>query len=366
MPHGEFFEIGVAEALAQKQDLGEETVRTRGTWINALIHVAAAMAEEIEWQGAQADADGYLDTARGDALTRYVASEYGIPRHGATAAVVPLVFSRAGSLPAEVPAGAVIAGDHLGTRVRFTTDAPVEWGSGDTSNKYVSATAVQLGPESNIPPETLDTIETTVTDTTITVTHLEWASGGNLEESDEDLVARVRDFGSRQVRGTESAVRIGALETPSVRGVSVAEVASGGYTVVVSDASGLGNAALAAAARAQLRAWRPIGVPFEVDFSTIEQVAITVVASWDLGRGGTADVEILKAAIRGRVNQLATRANAVSAEDECLLTHAVITEVRPTVPGLKRLQVTLPVAVVTTPDVGVALRAGEVIVQGAS
>lgn len=374
MPHGEFFEIGVAEALAQRTDLQEETLRSPGTTLNLFLHVAAAMAEEVEWQGARADADGYLDTARDDALTRYVASEYGIVRHGATAARVVLEFGRDGSDATEVPAGAVVSGEHLGTRVRFTTDAPVTWGNGDTAAKFVGATAVQVGPESNVPLRTITTLETTVSDPTIEVTHDQWAAGGNLGESDEDLVARVRDFGARQVRGTLEAVRLGALEVPAVRSASVAEligtemtdVELWGYVVVVSDASGIGNESLSSEVRETLRAWRPVGVPFAVDFARITQVAITVIASWDPGVATADSVEALKAAIRARVNQLKARANPEVAEDECLLTHAVITEVRPTVPGLKRLTVTTPSAVVTTPPLGWVIRAGEITVVGPS
>jgi hypothetical protein len=371
MPHGELFELGVAEALAMRPDLSEETLRAPGTTLNTLIHLAAAMAEEIEFQGARADVDGYLDTARGDALTRYITSEYGIPRKGLTAARTTVTFARDGTDPTEVPAGSIVSGEHLGTRVRFSTDAPVEWGVDDNATKHVAATAVQVGPEWNVPPGTLDSLEAVVTDTTITVAQLVWSSGGNLDESDEDYVARVRDFGSRQVRGTEEAVRIGALEVPAVRTVSVSEVVSlepsaGGYVVIVGDASGLGNTLLSETVRTALRAWRPLGVPYFVAASQIAKLNITVSAVWNLGQGTPQNVEILKAAIRARVNQLATRSGIDAPETACLLTHAVITEVRPTVPGLLSLTVVSPVAVVTIPQVGVAWRAGEVTVLDGS
>jgi len=371
MPHGEFFEIGVAEMLAQKPELQEDTLRSSGTTLNALIHIAAAMAEEIEWEGAKADADGFLDTAKGDALTRYVASEYGIARHGATSAIVSLTWSHTDdAAEVTIDAGTVVSAEIDGVRVRFTLDDSVTWGAADSSDKTAYATSVQTGPDNNVPAGSITTIESTLSDSTVTVTNAERAAGGNLAESDEDLVARVRDVAARAVRGTIEAIRLGCLEIAAVREASVFETVdsegdpTGGVYVVISDTSGNGNAALAAEVLAELEEWRPAGCPVTITGATPVLEAITVVAVWWPGQATPANVELLKSAIRARVNRLDPRAAPADAtvEDEAVLTHAVITEVRPLVPGLKKLTVTLPVGSVE-PDTGEVIRAGLITVS---
>lgn len=368
MPHGEFFEIGVAEILAQKPELSEEVLRTPGTTLNALLHMAAAMAEEIEWEGAKADADAYLDTAKGDALTRYVASEYGIARHGATAAVVELTFSHTDdSVEVTVDAGTIVATED---GVRFTTDYDVTWAAGDASDKTVMATSVQTGPDNNVAASTITEIESAVDDATITVTNAAVAAGGNIAETDEDLVARVRDTAARAVRGTVGAIRLGCLEVAAVREAAVFESVdedgdpTGGVTVVIGDAAGFGNTALEDDVLAELEEWRPAGCPVTVTGATPVYENITVTAVWDAGQATSANVETLKGAIRARVNRLDPRAAPAdqAAESECLLTHAVIYEVRPLVPGLKRLTVTLPVGTVE-PSTGEVIRAGTITVN---
>lgn len=370
MPHGEFFEIGVAEMLTQKPELNEETLRARGVTLNALVHMAAAMAEEIEWEGAKADADAYLDTAKGDALTRYVASEYGIPRYGATSAIVSLVFSRTDDTDeTTIDAGTVVSADIAGTRIRFTLDAAVAWAAGDSSDKAVFATSILTGPDNNIPEGEIDTIETAISDTSVSVENPARAAGGNLAESDEDLVARVRDVTARAVRGTLDAIRLGCLEVPQVREAAVFESVdsegspTGGVYVVISDTSGNGNAALAALVLAELEEWRPAGLPISVVGATPRYEDIAVVAVWWPGQATPANVELLKSAIRARVNKLDPRASPADAtpEDECLLTVAVILEVRPLVPGIKRLDVTTPAGTVE-PDTGEVIRAGTITV----
>lgn len=364
MPHGEYFEIGVAEALAQKPDLQEETIRTPGTTINMVVHIGAAMAEEVEFEGALADANGFLDTARGDALTRYVASEHGIARHGATGAIVELVASRTDDTDyAELEAGFVVVADG----VRFALDTPVAWEAGDDADKVVFATSVLTGAENNVQAAREWSAESTLPEAGITFANAARAAGGNLAESDEGLVARVRDVGARAVRGTLAAIRIGALEVPEVREASVFEsvdgsgIPTGGVYVVVSDTSGNGNAALAALVSDELEDWRPAGCAIEVVGATPRYEDITGVAVWDAGQATAANVQTLKDTLRARVNRLVPRAGS-TAEVECLLSHAILTEVRPLVPGLKRFTPTLPVGTVE-PDLGEVIRAGTITVS---
>lgn len=351
MPHDVFFEIGLAETLYRRPDLAAETIRARGSTIGALLHAAAAMAEEVEFDGVVADDDGYLDSARGNALTRYVASEYGEARKGASASTVPLVLSRTGIAEVLVDAG---TGFVCAEGVEVTLDTDVWWAAGDVSDKEVAATSAGVGPDMNLPAGRSWSAVGTLPDATITAANVEVAAGGNAEEKDEELVARVRDAVSRKVRGTVAACRLGALEVPDVRSAAVYETRdgqgnqSGGIVVTVGDSTGAGNAALAERVLTELEEWRPAGSWATADGSVPVLTSITVTTVWDAGFGTLSDQAALKSVIAAAVNRLKPRAAPADAdaEEECRLTAEVISEVRSFVPGLKKLTPTVPVGTV--------------------
>jgi uncharacterized phage protein gp47/JayE len=297
-----------------------------------------------------ADEAGYLDTARGDALTRYAASEYGVERHGTTSSVVPLTLSRTAPAPEVVIApGSVFATED---GVRFATDAEVFWADGDATDKVVMATSVGVGPDMNVASGTITVIESALDDATITVTNAEPAAGGNVEEKDEDLVARLRDDAARKVRGTTEAIRLGCLEVDAVREASVFEgedgtgVPTGGVTIVVSDETGNGNAAMTGEIETILKEWRPAGCYAEVIAATPVLESIAVTATWDPGCATLGNRNLLIAATVARVNKLDPRASSGTPETSCLLTHDVILEVRPLIQGLRKIQVTTPAGTV--------------------
>ena len=367
MSHEVFFEIGLAEARLQRPQIAEETIRAKGSAIGTHIHIAAAMAEEVEFDGVTADEDGYLDSATGDALTRYVASEYGEPRHGATSSTVELVWSRAATTALVVDAGTTVEAQLSdGRRVRFTQDTRLEWTAGDDSDKSVQATSVEVGPDTNVTDGTITSIVSSLSDATLEVTNPEPAAGGNVEEQDDQLKARVRDVMARRVRGTATAVRLGAMEVARVREAAVFESLdsngdpSGGGTVVIGDDSGQGNAALIEDVRLELYEWRPLGAKVAVVASSPVYQAITVQTIWDPGHGSLADKVTLQQLIAARVNKLQSRADpatvdAADVDVACKFTHDIVKEVRPLVDGLKSIEVTVPVGSVV-PSFGEAIR----------
>ncbi len=261
MPHEVFFEVGVMEHRSQRPAVSEETIRAPGSFIGSLIQAGAAMCEEVEFDGLVEDKAGYLDTARGDKLSRYAASEYNEEKHGTTTSAVTLVFSRPGGGPAvSYNAGAVFK---TSDGVRFTLDLGVSWGVDDTSVKYQDATSVIVGPDANVDADAITIPEVLIDG--VTVTNPERARGGNVEEQDDQFVGRLRDFGSRQRRCTTEAVRQGALEVDRVREAAVFEslddngIPSGSVSLVIADAGGGANTALEDDVRLELRGWRPCG-----------------------------------------------------------------------------------------------------------
>jgi hypothetical protein len=351
MPHEVFFEIGVAEALRRRPDIAEETIRAAGSTIGAVIHIAAAMAEEVEYDGVMADDAGYLDTARGDALTRYVASEYGEARHGATAARVELRLTRTGTAEVTLPSGFAWSS---GEGVVFATDVDVYWPASDTSPKTVPATATEVGPQTNLPANRTWTAIGALPDASIAAANLAPAAGGNAEEPDDALVARVRDLQSRRIRGTLGAIVLGAQDVPQVRKATAFEALdaqgkpSGGVVLAVADDAGRANAALAEAVRAAEDEWRPAGCFLQTLESTPVEVAISVQTVWAPGYGALADKATVQATVAARVNRLLPRSSPANApaNPESVLTHDVIKEVRPLVPGLLRLSVLTPAGTV--------------------
>ena len=365
MPHDVFFEIGVLEHVSRVPAVSEELIRAEGSTIGAWIHAGAMMAEEVEIDGNIRDRNGYLDTARGDGLSRWAASELNEAKHGTTTSVVTLLFTRAAPGPATGwDAGAVFRST---SGVRFSIDQSVGWGDDNNDDKYQEATSVIVGPDANVGAGTILIAEAPLEG--ISVTNPEPARGGNIEEQDDQFVARLRDYGSRQRRCTVEAVRQGALEVERVREAAVFEsidsfgVPSGSVSLVIADNGGGSNAELETDVRLELRGWRPCGCYPDIAQGTPRMETISVQATWDTGVADTGSRDALIQAIVARVNRLKGRAAPDGSEPdpECLLTHDAIKEVRPLIRGLKKLVVLIPIGTVE-PDFGEVIRTDDTMV----
>lgn len=363
MQHSEGFELGLAELLASDDDLTEEVARLTGSTSNDVLNAIAVLATEVAFRLNQRMRARFFDTAEGDDLTRLIVSEFGIERIGATAAIVSLTFSRDDTEAVTIDAGTVVA---TGDGVRFTTDSPIFWSAGDTSDKVVTATAVELGPLGNVGAETITAIEASLDDDTIVVTNPELAAGGHEEEDDFTYKARTRDIYARFVRATLRAIVLGALEVPQVRSASAYESVdgegnpSGGVTLAFSDADGYANEALGELVEAELVEWRGAGVYVKPLVAVVREEAISVAADWQPGQATPANALLLKKAIVARVNRLVPRSepDGVTASLRCQLrSEALCNEAAATVPGCNGVTVLLPVGGGTvTPDPGEVIR----------
>ena len=362
MGHSEWFDLAKATMLARNPLLREETIDLEGTTLNMTCHAIAACADEAEAQQAIEAEGNYLDTARGDALTRLVASDYGVQRKGATSAVVTLTLSRTGGGDITVPAGSVFA---TSDGVRFTLDLDLEWLAGGRLPLNATATSVTVGPGVNVAADSIQVVESTLDDATIVVTNVEPAAGGSDDETDEELVARVRDVEARAVRGVAEAIRLGALTVARVRSASVYEavdaegVPTGGGVMVIADSVGQANQALIDEVTEAIKEYRPLGGYVDVTGATVDEVTIIVAAVWEPGKGTPANAAALKSAVVARVNRLASRAAPSGADSssyaDAILDQSAIAEVRPLVTGLRKVTMTLPVGT-TTPDAGHVIR----------
>lgn len=370
MQHREAFELALAELLASDDDLTEQVVRLRGATSNDAANAMSVLAVEIAFRLFARMLAKFFDTAKGDDLTRYVTSEFGVPREGATAAVVPLLFSRSALGP--LAAGTIAAGTPVTIDGQtFTTDTPVYWSAGNSSDKPVFATAVEVGPSGNVPvgeavPRSIDVA---LFDTTITFTNTAVGAGGNNEEEDDDYKARTRDMLARLVRATLQAIVIGALDVPGVRTASAYEsVDSSGYpsgsvALAYADAGGNSNAAMTAAVLANLREYRPAGIPVRGTPGVVRYEPITVAMDWKPNEATPENAELVRQLVVARVNRLVPRSEPAGATPNaaCQLRQSVVHEAIGVVRGSNGGTVTIPVGTVT-PNPGEVIRTREDLV----
>jgi len=190
-----------------------------GDLSDALNAAAALMAEAILEEGARAFEATYLDGARSEQLTRWGDDRYGIARKPAVSATGQVTFTRVGGAGGSIAAGTVVATvrGSQGQELRFRTDAPLVWASGDAGSKTVDATAETTGRSSNVAAGTITRIVSPLFDPSLVVANAAAFVGGDDEETDEDYRERLRAFPLTLRRGTLGALEYGALQVPAVK-----------------------------------------------------------------------------------------------------------------------------------------------------
>lgn len=254
--------------------LNPAVVDVAGSDLNLIAGAASLMGEEISAQLAQCLLDSFADTAENDALDRLAGDRYGLTRLGATPATVSVTFGRvsfaagAGTIPA-------------GTRVQsvsgtqFSTDVDLAFGGTDLS-KNVTATALIVGPDSNLAPGQISVIVDAVFDPIITCTNLSYAAGGADPETDVSFRARIRGFFAALRRGVLGAIEFGARQ---VAGVSVATAfeidnpntgdPAGAVELIIADANGNASPTMVQEVADELVNWRACGIPVFVSGGTV-------------------------------------------------------------------------------------------------
>lgn len=296
--------VGQAEAQIRRPDLtfleGDITV--------AMNHAAAAMADACIRFSAQAFRESFLDGAEADALTTLVDDHFNIQREGVTEAQVTVRFTRtSGGAGGTIAAGSQIAtgftGD--GVQVTFTTNSPIIVPAANNGPFDIVATASDGGPDGNVAVGTITKILTTLFDPTFAVTNLAAAGGGNAEESDEELRARVREYFQTLRRGTLAALEFGAKLVPSVRvATAVEDLILGTVTVRVSDAAGNSTAQMIADVEAELENWRCAGINVQVVGGVTLPVNLAVALLVRPGFSVAAATATLTAALTTRLNKM--------------------------------------------------------------
>lgn len=294
----------IAEAQAQRATLRFDD----GNITEAQAHGAGAMADVVLRYAAQGVKETFLDGAAGDVLTARVDDRYNIQREPATSSAVTLRFTRtSGGAGGTIDAGTTVATvvDASGKEIRFTTDAPQVVGAAANGPFDIAATCTVTGPDGNVAAGLVTRIIDPLFDPTFTVTNPASAGGGNLEESDEQLRRRSRNFWLTLRKGTQAAIEQGARNVASVRIATATEdIDTGFVTVVVSDGDGNSTAEMIALVEAELESWRAAGA---CNFAIVggQPLLLDVIGTMDVDDGIDRAVlaPLVNAAITARINK---------------------------------------------------------------
>lgn len=239
---------------------------------NAFRVASVRLAQRCLWVLDREFRASFLDTAEGDDLDAWAASEApGFPRKSTTPAVVRMTFTRVSG----ATSGTLYAGTRVATVATSTTpavefvslaDVPVATGQ---LTAAVDVECTQTGEVGNVDAGTITRLLTPLFGT-FTCTNGFKAAGGNPREGDDAYRDRLRQRDARYRRGTPQAVTLGALSVSGVERVTFRDpqtdssIAAGTFQLVVGDARGIGSQPLADRVSLALADWAAEGASWSV------------------------------------------------------------------------------------------------------
>lgn len=214
----ELFRVARDEMLARNSELSLEVIEREGTDANALCAANAASGDEVIGQLVKVEADLYLDSAKGDALTRLVFDRYGLLRKPAAPALGSVVFTTTAPNPSVF---AIPTGTKLQTKDgrQFITTASATFATGSTGPVTVAVRSVVAGLAQQAKIGTITSLITRLTGAPgdLAVTNMLATVGADDEEQDDELRGRAREFFTTARRGTVAAIQAAARAVPGVR-----------------------------------------------------------------------------------------------------------------------------------------------------
>jgi uncharacterized phage protein gp47/JayE len=238
-----------------------------GSNLDAISGAAAVMADEVIRIALARFAEVFFDTATGAALDALAQDRFGgrIVRKPATASIGTVRWTRNAAGAYTILAGTRFRVS-VGTQtVTVQTTSAVSMLAADTFvDLPVQATVT--GRATNVAAgKTWQILDTLLADPSATATNPEPLAGGSDAETDEAFRDRIRRVYDALVRGTVSALEVGAMNVPGVAIVTVdeSEVESSGWVYVyIGDPDARSNSALAALVAVELINWRAAGIPW--------------------------------------------------------------------------------------------------------
>lgn len=349
----EWFQRAKAALLAFNQALRGETVDLPGTVVHAEGQAIRVIGDEVSWTQADLDDAAYLDTARGDKLSRWGADRYDVLRHGATRTIVPVLFARssAGALLVFDAGTRLLATNEAGDELEFILVDPVTLAADATQ---VSGEAVSALAGAGTSATITGFASTPAGASAVAVSSTDVTAGGNDAEDDAAYVARIREAWRTSARGTRAAIEYGALLVPEVRRAAAHEILDGAgrpvgaVSLVVSDDAGQANDALAALVDASLDDYRAFGVGVWTLAAVQREEAIAYSVVWAPGFATSGNKALTAAAVVATVNRLAPNSapDGTSATAGSILDPDNVASAVRTVAGVLRVTVTVPAGAV--------------------
>lgn len=267
--------------------LNPSIIDVDGSDVNLTAGMMSQVGEEISAAVADCLEGHWSDTAADDKLDRLAFDRYGLVRLGSTPATVTIQYSRP---TFAAGAGTIPAGSRIQTvaGAQFATDVDCTFGGTDLV-RTVTATAILVGPDSNVAPSLIVRIVDSTFDPTLAVTNPSWAAGGTLSEDDPSFRGRIRDFFTTLRRGTIGAIEFGARQ---VAGVSVSKAIeiinllgdpSGRVQLIVGDANGNASSTMIQQVRDSLLTYRAAGIVVDVLGGTVTYQAVTWALQYEQG-----------------------------------------------------------------------------------
>jgi hypothetical protein len=239
----DLFRVSRDEILARNSRLTRDVIERPGTDANALVAADATVGDELVGQIARVDAAQFLDSAKGQALTRLVFDRYNITRKPAAAARVTVNFSTTAST---ITSFSIPAGTRMQTTdgTEFVTSVNATYPSSSMGPIPVSCRSSKAGLSQQAQKATITNLVDVPAGAPadLKITNPLASAGADDEEQDGDLSKRARDFFLTARRGTLAAIEQAALAVPGVRRAEAFEaIDSGGrparyVELVVADA----------------------------------------------------------------------------------------------------------------------------------
>ena len=336
----DFFAVGARELLARQQSrppgkrVTLAAIQTTGTNVNSALAGMAAMCDEVMRHAAIRFGELFLDSSEGEALARLVADHIDpdLAWKQPARAVVPLLFTRA-IPPSSGSAYTVASGTvvRTATGIEFHTVEDASFPVNSTGPVGpIAAEALLAGTAGNVDTDTLEQFAQQPSDLGISVTNLEFASGGTDIETSQEFLSRARVSRRAQRRGILGAIELGALSIPGVKTVIVEEdlddngEQTGLIRIYVADANGRSNSALCALVRDALVEYRCCGIVPSVVATAPLLASIAYSLPLLAGYDATAAATQLKTLAVALVNQL---------KPGQVLQRSLLTAIARTVPG---------------------------------
>ena len=220
----ELAEIGIRELVtAPKSQISVDVARTDATDANILVHVSAAMADDVVGDAARVEAGAFLDSCKGQALDKYLWDRYRLKRPGAVPAFNSIFFSTTAAAVAafQIPQSAIV---QTPDGIQYTVIAEMSYpvGTGAGTGIYVSARSVLAGASQRTAasianPVTLSILSQIPGAPVDLFAKFDRSSSGGADEMGDDQYRQIgRDFFANAALGTLDAIEARAKRVNGV------------------------------------------------------------------------------------------------------------------------------------------------------